>query len=101
MSSYKFLWRKIDKNIESFLEVEAIKKSENLKPGQKIENSSTSQVLDEFPVKNLDDLKKIERKLKKDDNFHFKVVRYLIFCSKTLHISCFTYLITCRSMLCM
>ncbi|XP_025269679.1 uncharacterized protein LOC109610430 [Camponotus floridanus] len=72
MSSYTFLWRKIDKNLESFLEVEAIKKSENLKPGQKIENSSTSQVLDD-ELKNLDDLKKIERKLKKDDNFHFKV----------------------------
>jgi hypothetical protein len=43
----------------------------------KIENSSTTmQVLDEFSLTNLDDLKKMERRLKKDEIFYSKVVRY-------------------------
>lgn len=74
--SCKLTLRKIDKNVESFLESEMIAK----KPT--IENTTTEHVLDEFSIKNLDDLKRIEHKLKKDKTFHLKVVRYLIFLLK-------------------
>lgn len=70
MLSYKFILRKTDKNVESFLETQATME----KPNPKIENFNTIQVLDEFPLKDVDDLKKTEHKLKKDDTFHSKVV---------------------------
>lgn len=82
MLFYKFILRKTDKNIESFLEMQATME----KPNPKIENLNTTiQILDEFPLKNLDDWKKIEHKLKKDDKFHSKVVKYFIFSNITLN----------------
>lgn len=68
---------KTDKNVESFLESEMMAK----KPT--IENSTVAHVLKEFPITNLDDLRTIERKLKKDETFHSSVVRYLIFFSNS------------------
>lgn len=68
----------MDKNIESFLETQTM-------DNPKIENPIIISVLNEFPIASLDDLKKMERKLKKDETFHSKVVRYLLIFKFFLH----------------
>ncbi|XP_067211579.1 uncharacterized protein [Linepithema humile] len=72
ISSCKLILRKTDKNVESFLETQTINKPETNNPAP-----ITVQDLDEFPLTNLDDLKKIERRLKKDETFHLKMVEAL------------------------
>lgn len=81
MLSCKLILRKIDRNVESFLETETMEKSRD-RPENKNVNEVTSiavHVLDEFPLTNLADLEKMERKLKNDATFRSNVVRYLIF----------------------
>lgn len=85
----------MDKNVESFLETQTMME----KPNPKIENPNQNfiQVLDKFPLKDFNDLKKIEQKLKKDDTFHSKVVNNFFFL--ILHEHCNFYIIF-RSMHC-
>ncbi|KYN50248.1 hypothetical protein ALC62_06309, partial [Cyphomyrmex costatus] len=73
MLSCKLALRKTDKNMESFLESEMIAK----KPTT--ENSSTivQHVLIDFPATNLDNLRSIERKLKKEETYNSAVVNAL------------------------
>ncbi|XP_011883634.1 PREDICTED: uncharacterized protein LOC105570797, partial [Vollenhovia emeryi] len=71
MSTSKLTLRKIDKNIESFLETQITSKD------CKMENPTTTKVLDEFPLKNLDDLMVVEHRLKKDKIFHSNLVNAL------------------------
>ncbi|XP_036147216.1 uncharacterized protein LOC118647094 [Monomorium pharaonis] len=74
VASCKLMLRKIDKNLESFMETvpETPKRLEINK----------SSILDEFPLKNLDDLHAMEKKLKQDTTFQSEVVNAL-----HLHIS--------------
>ncbi|XP_036145344.1 uncharacterized protein LOC105828494 isoform X2 [Monomorium pharaonis] len=65
--SFKQTMRKMDRNIESFLETEAIAKKNTNK-------DTTVHMFDDFPLTNLEDLKKIERKLKHDETFYSKMV---------------------------
>lgn len=60
--------------MESFLEMETmVKKCAN-------KNTNTAvQVFDEFPLTNLEDLKKMERKLKNDKTFYSQMVRFDFF----------------------
>ena len=74
MLSYKLILRKVDKNIESFLETQKTMEKSNSQIDDPNKNSVILQILDEFPVKDLKDLKKIERKLKKDDTLYSKLV---------------------------
>lgn len=62
--------RKVDKNLESFMEStqEAPKKLKS-KPDK-------SFILNEFPLKNLENLHAMERKLKQDVIFKSELVRY-------------------------
>lgn len=61
--------------MESFLEMETMAK----KFANKNINIKTAvHVLDGFPLTNLEDLKKIERKLKNDESFYSIMVRYFI-----------------------
>lgn len=62
---------KIDRNMESYLEMEIIAK----KCAE--QNTYTAvQIFDEFPLTNLEDLRKMERKLKNDKTFYSAMVRY-------------------------
>lgn len=73
--------RKVDRNIESFLETETMAKKCTNK------NTYTAvQMFDEFPLINLEDLKKMEQKLKNDKTFYSAMVRYSIFFYQTLHV---------------
>ncbi|XP_039313293.1 uncharacterized protein LOC113003753 isoform X2 [Solenopsis invicta] len=69
--SYKLILRKIDKNIESFLKCEILTKSHD-KPTDNVPPSV--HILNEFPIRNTNDLKTMERKLKKDETFYSAVV---------------------------
>ncbi|XP_067213604.1 uncharacterized protein [Linepithema humile] len=69
--SCKMSLRKTDKNMESFLETAAMVK----KPST-VMMTPTVHVLDEFPVKNIEELRIVERKLKKE-TFHLQVVEAL------------------------
>ncbi|XP_011689928.1 PREDICTED: uncharacterized protein LOC105451265 isoform X2 [Wasmannia auropunctata] len=75
LSSCKLFLRKTDKNMESFLKTELMKKSEteNVNPSK----SSSTHILNEFPITNLDALKTVERKLKKDKTFYSTMVEAL------------------------
>ncbi|XP_071574735.1 uncharacterized protein [Temnothorax nylanderi] len=65
--------RKTDKNLESFLETEMMTK----KPTTEKPTITAVHILDEFPITNLDDLKEIEHRLKKDETFYSEVVNAL------------------------
>lgn len=67
MSFSKLTLRKMDKNIESFLETELMTK-------QSVNTCTTVQILDEFSLNNLENLKKMERKLKNDETFYSALV---------------------------
>lgn len=74
--SSKLSMRKMDKNLESLLETAALGKTQSKLPETK---TASAHVLEEFPLKNLDQLHKVERRLKKEELFHSQVVRYFIF----------------------
>lgn len=73
MFSCKMSLRKTDKNMESFLKTAAM-----VKKPLTVMMTPTVHVLDKFPVKNIEELRIVERKLKKK-TFHLQVVRYFIF----------------------
>lgn len=65
----------MDKNIESFLEMQTTIKDRKLEDLPTIQENTTITVLDKFPLKTLDDLNAVERTLKKDKIFHSNLVR--------------------------
>lgn len=69
--------RKVDKTIDSFVESK-VATSKNVSTGQQSLPENAEINLDEFPLLTLDELKRMEKKLKKDNTYRCKIVRTVI-----------------------